>query len=59
LSTGHSRGFWDAALKGGGSQDWLPHMEDLSAVTAIKKWFGWQFTVSDRFLSNPNCGAQG
>ena len=26
---------------------------DLSAVTAIKKWFGWQFTVSDRFLSNP------
>jgi hypothetical protein len=26
---------------------------DVSAVTAIKKWFGWQFTVSDRFLSNP------
>src|SRR5580658_611994 len=26
---------------------------DFSAVTAIKKWFGWQFTVSDRFLSNP------
>lgn len=29
---------------------------DLSAVTAIKKWFGWQFTVSDRFLSNPLAG---
>jgi putative salt-induced outer membrane protein len=26
---------------------------DMSVVTAIKKWFGWQFTVSDRFLSNP------
>ncbi len=29
---------------------------DLSAVTAIKKWFGWQFTVSDRFLTNPVAG---
>jgi putative salt-induced outer membrane protein YdiY len=29
---------------------------DLSAVTAIKKWFGWQFTVSDRFLTNPIAG---
>lgn len=29
---------------------------DLSAVTAIRKWFGWQFTVSDRFLSNPIAG---
>ncbi len=29
---------------------------DLAAVTAIKKWFGWQFTVSDRFLSNPLAG---
>lgn len=29
---------------------------DLSAVTAIKKWLGWQFTVSDRFLSNPIAG---
>ena len=29
---------------------------DLSAVTAIKKWFGWQFTVSDRYLSNPVAG---
>jgi len=26
---------------------------DFSAVTAIRKWFGWQFTVSDRYLSNP------
>lgn len=26
---------------------------DTSAVTAIRKWFSWQFTVSDRFLSNP------
>jgi len=32
---------------------------DLAAVTAIRKWFGWQFTVSDRYLSNPDCGAQG
>jgi putative salt-induced outer membrane protein YdiY len=29
---------------------------DLSAVTAIKKWLGWQFTVSDRFLTNPVAG---
>jgi len=29
---------------------------DVSAVTAIKKWFGWQFTVSDRFLTNPVAG---
>lgn len=26
---------------------------DLSAVTLIRKWFSWQFTVSDRYLSNP------
>jgi hypothetical protein len=26
---------------------------DLSAVTALKKWLGWQLTFSDRFLSNP------
>jgi len=26
---------------------------DISAVTAIRKWFSWQVTVSDRFLSNP------
>jgi putative salt-induced outer membrane protein YdiY len=29
---------------------------DISAVTAIRKWFSWQFTVSDRFLSNPVAG---
>jgi putative salt-induced outer membrane protein YdiY len=26
---------------------------DTTAVTAIRRWFSWQFTVSDRFLSNP------
>ncbi len=26
---------------------------DLSAVTALWKWFGWQFSFSDRLLSNP------
>jgi len=29
---------------------------DFSATTAIRKWFGWQFTVSDRYLSNPIAG---
>ena len=29
---------------------------DTSAVTTIKKWLGWQFTVSDRLLSNPVLG---
>jgi putative salt-induced outer membrane protein YdiY len=29
---------------------------DLTTVTAIWKWLGWQFTVSDRFLSNPVMG---
>jgi len=29
---------------------------DLSAVTAIHKWFSWQVTISDRFLSNPVVG---
>jgi putative salt-induced outer membrane protein YdiY len=29
---------------------------DLTTVTALWKWFGWQFTVSDRFLSNPVAG---
>ncbi len=29
---------------------------DMAAVTAIRKWFGWQFTVSDRFLTNPIAG---
>lgn len=26
---------------------------DVSAVTALTKWLGWQFSVSDRLLSNP------
>lgn len=26
---------------------------DISAVTAIRKWFSWQVSVSDRYLSNP------
>ncbi len=26
---------------------------DASAVTTIRKWLGWQFSVSDRLLSNP------
>jgi len=26
---------------------------DISGVTAIHKWFSWQLTVSDRYLSNP------
>src|SRR5581483_1437210 len=26
---------------------------DASAVTAFRKWIGWQFAVSDRLLSNP------
>jgi len=29
---------------------------DLSAVTAIHKWFSWQVTISDGFLSNPVVG---
>jgi putative salt-induced outer membrane protein len=29
---------------------------DTSAVTAIHKWLAWQFTVSDRYLSNPVAG---
>jgi putative salt-induced outer membrane protein len=29
---------------------------DISAVTAIRKWFSWQVTISDRFLSNPVAG---
>jgi putative salt-induced outer membrane protein len=29
---------------------------DLDAVTSIRKWLGWQFTVSDRYLSNPVFG---
>jgi putative salt-induced outer membrane protein YdiY len=26
---------------------------DISGVTAIRKWFSWQVTISDRYLSNP------
>lgn len=26
---------------------------DVSAVTVIRRWFSWQFTISDRYLSNP------
>ena len=26
---------------------------DTSAVTAVRKWFAWQVTFSDRYLSNP------
>lgn len=26
---------------------------DISVVTAIRKWLGWQLSVSDRFLSDP------
>jgi hypothetical protein len=29
---------------------------DASAVTSFFKWLGWQFTVSDRFLSSPVAG---
>lgn len=26
---------------------------DMSLSTAVRRWFSWQFTVSDRYLSNP------
>ena len=26
---------------------------DTTLVTSIRRWLSWQFTVSDRFLSNP------
>jgi putative salt-induced outer membrane protein len=26
---------------------------DMNWVTAVRKWFSWQVTISDRFLSNP------
>jgi len=29
---------------------------DTSSVTVLKRWLSWQFTVSDRFLSNPVAG---
>ncbi|MBV9397547.1 MAG: hypothetical protein JO062_06190 [Bryobacterales bacterium] len=28
----------------------------MTVVTALRKWFGWQFTASDRYLSNPDVG---
>jgi putative salt-induced outer membrane protein len=31
---------------------------DLGAVTAVKKWLGWQVTASDRYVSNPVFGRQ-
>jgi putative salt-induced outer membrane protein YdiY len=31
---------------------------DLGTVTTLKKWLGWQVTVSDRLLSNPVQGRQ-
>lgn len=29
---------------------------DTSLATSIRKWLGWQFTLSDRFLSDPVAG---
>jgi hypothetical protein len=31
---------------------------DLSSVTTLRKWLGWQVTASDRFLSDPVFGRQ-
>lgn len=31
---------------------------DMSAETAVWKWLSWQFTVNNRFLSNPVMGRQ-
>jgi len=31
---------------------------DISSVTKISKWFGWQTTGSDRFLSDPVPGTR-
>lgn len=31
---------------------------DLGAVTALKKWLGWQVSASNRYLSNPVLGRQ-
>ena len=31
---------------------------DLSSVTTLKKWLGWQVTASDHFLSDPVFGRQ-
>jgi putative salt-induced outer membrane protein YdiY len=29
---------------------------DMTVATAIRKWFSWQFTASDRYLTNPDPG---
>ena len=29
---------------------------DMTLATAVRKWFSWQFTVSDRYLTNPDDG---
>jgi hypothetical protein len=26
---------------------------DLAAVTTLRRWLGWQITLSDRYISNP------
>lgn len=31
---------------------------DVSALASLKKWFGWQITLSDRYLSNPLPGTK-
>jgi len=31
---------------------------DVGAVTALKKWLGWQVSITDRFISNPLPGRQ-
>ena len=31
---------------------------DASLVTAVRKWFSWQFAFSDRYLSDPLPGRQ-
>lgn len=29
---------------------------DMTLATAIRKWFSWQFTASDRYITNPDPG---
>jgi putative salt-induced outer membrane protein len=31
---------------------------DSSLVTKINKWFNWQVTLSDRYISNPVAGSK-
>jgi hypothetical protein len=31
---------------------------DLSSTTVVKKWLGWNFSVGERYLSNPVQGRQ-